>query len=64
MLQTAERGHSNAKREFALLCGSIESENAAITNSSLKMLVFLNRHMTFPSDGKQFMAFSIAPEVL
>lgn len=38
--------------------------NVAITNSPLKMLVYLNRHMTFPSNGKQFTAFSIASEVL
>ena len=63
-LQTTKRGYSNFYTEFALLCDSIESKNAAITNSPLKMFVYLNRHTIFPSSGRQFMAFSMAPEVL
>lgn len=64
MLQTTERGHLNVQTEFALLCVSIKSKNAAITNGPLKMLVYLNRHMVFPRDRKQFTAPSIALEVL
>lgn len=39
-------------------------KNATITNSPLKMPVYSNRYMIFPSNEKQFIAFSIAPEVL